>query len=119
MTELEWIVSDDTGVSSKAIWAHMMDAKVTPKPWGSYPHDPADFGRCYRLLKRFPAWRSRIGEMAQYGEEWAALAGAWDELEALFESEAREMAMDRLSWWSAPLTYNRMKLILAPAEERS
>lgn len=80
---LNWISGRDTGASSIAIWAHMMGAKSD----GSHPLDPADFGRCYRLLVYVPEWAPRIGEMAVYSTTWLLLSGAWFELTALFERE--------------------------------
>lgn len=77
---LKWIVGRDTGMSSQAIWAHMMGAPCD----GSYPYDPDDFSRCDHLLRLIPEWRPRILEMAKYGPVWARLAEAWDELEAMY-----------------------------------
>lgn len=110
---LEWIVGDDTGVSSKAIWAHMMGTK--PESWcfGNHPHDPDDFGRCYRLLCRIPEWRQRIGEMATLGPEWDALSAAWDELEALWEREIGPGVERR--YGSAPEICMRMREIIDDA----
>ena len=83
-----WIVGNDTGASSKAIWAHMMGVGM-PTEWGwSGPADPDDFGRCYRLLELMPEWRERMKEMAaNCGPEWAAIAPAWNELESLWREE--------------------------------
>ena len=94
----QWVVGHDTGLSSLAIWAHMRG--VTPARGWQYPLDPDDFGRCHRLLW-LTGWRSRIGEMAAHGPVWAALAGAWDELEALYLAES--------SSGRAPKLYARMK----------
>ena len=107
---LAWIVGDDTGLSSTAIWAHMMGTAPAER-FGhvAYPLDPDDFWRCYRLLLLVPEWRARIGEMAQYGPVWAALAGAWDELTALFEEEIGP-GMAR-AYGRAPRLYARMKAL--------
>jgi hypothetical protein len=103
----QWPMSDDTGISSKAIYQHMRTGYAAPDRWGgTYPRDPADFGRCYRLLLLAPSWRSRITEMSQYGGEWAALAGAWDELTALYEEEVGSSHRG-----SAPRLYERMKAL--------
>lgn len=100
---LQWVVSGDTGISSKAIWAHMQGIGPEKRwPW-TWPSDPSDFGRCHRLLKFIPEWRDRIEEMGQYGPEWKALVEHWAELEAMF---AVECVGDS---WSAPLMYDRMK----------
>ena len=57
---MDWVSGRDTGLSSTAIWRHMMGLDPRDRTWGNevcYPHDPDDFGRCYRLLARIPAWR--------------------------------------------------------------
>jgi hypothetical protein len=108
---LEWISGSDTGASSTALWRHMMGMDPSSDCWGiAYPHDPDDFGRCYRLLLRVPAWRLRIGEMAQYAG-WSALAPKWDELTALWEAEAGG-GLHRRSG-SAPKLYAAMRELLA------
>jgi len=102
---LEWALGDDTGISSKAIMNMMLGRKVDA--W-TYPSDPADLGRCIRLLLLIPAWRPRIGEMAAVDRVWARLVAAWDKLEACMEAEVGfrwEKAQ------SAPKTYALMKRI--------
>ena len=86
-TALAWIVGDDTGISSKAIWATMMGVPVGGLGWSSYPRDPDDIGRCFRLLALVPEWRERLPEMAALSPEWAALVGEWIDLEALWMTE--------------------------------
>jgi len=83
---LDWILGDDTGTSSRTIWGVMMGAKNSDP---SVPYDPADFGRCYRLLEAFPEWRERLPEVAKAFPAWRGLVGAWDEMTALFEEEAQ------------------------------
>ena len=47
---------------------------------------PDDFGRCLGLFRAVPCLRPRMGELAtNHGPQWAALAGAWDELEGLWQ----------------------------------
>lgn len=101
----EWIHGHDTGISSKAIYRHMMGHTSERSTWGTHPHDPSDFGRCYRLLALEPSWRARIGEMAQYSKAWAALAGAWGELTAMYEAVIGSGAQH------APELYHRMKAL--------
>jgi len=101
-----------------SIWRHMMGQNAGRAPWGvSYPLDPDDFGRCYRLLLRVPLWRERIGEMAKYGRVWAALAAAWDELEAMWAEEVGTK-LERPYGKSAPKMYARMKEIEDAARRR-
>lgn len=116
---LEWIVGNDTGISSKAIWARMMGVAEASQDhgWGNYPHDPDDFGRCYRLLKAVPEWRSRIGEMAAENTVWKAMADAWDELSAMYEAEVDTTG--RRHSGLAPKMYERMKQIEDAASEET
>lgn len=95
----QWPDCGDTGLSSMAIWQHMMGRPVQVE----VPHDPDDFGRCYRLLAKFPAWRARIEEMACY-PAWAPLVEVWAELETLYRVERPK--------GTAPTLYRRMKKLL-------
>lgn len=100
----DWRASDDTGLSSIAIYQHMRGEQVEKDSFDRstpYPHDPGDFGRCHRLLALSSAWRARIGEMAKYGKVWAALVAVWDELDALY--------LEELPAGTCPKLYARMK----------
>ncbi len=110
---LGWIVSRDTGLSSVAIWSNMTGVK--PEDGWHYPSDPADLGRCLRLLKLIPTWRKRLPEMSRRDPCWRALVKHWDELEKLI---ANEVGIDWSKGRSAPRTYKRMKEILDPIERR-
>lgn len=85
MTPTDWLLSGDTGTSSKTICAVMTDS-IRARGIGSPPSDNDDFGRCYRLLKAFPAWRLQLHKVANAFPEWGPLVDAWSELEALWES---------------------------------
>lgn len=75
---VDWLLSDDVGLSSKAILCHFIGKEVQDK---YAPEDRGDFGRCMRLLESpfAEGWIKRITEMNQYGE-WAKLTPHWDEL---------------------------------------
>lgn len=110
---LEWVTGDDTGASSKAIWTHMVCGNAGGSVWGaSYPLDPADLGRCLRLLQRVPEWNARMHEMASYSPEWRALVAAWPNLAAEMD---REVGIDWRKGRTAPQTYASMKTILNAA----
>lgn len=99
-TPREWLDGYDTGISSKAICRTLLGLPVEdPTP----PRDPADFGRCYRLLKLFPDWRARLAEVAKAfpASAWPALVACWDELTQLYELE--------LPTGSAPKLWARMQ----------
>lgn len=100
---IAWLASGDTGISSKAIWTVLMGRVVDKRElWGGgVPHDPDDFGRCYRLLKVMPSWRGRLAEVAAQLPHWKNLVEVWDELTGLYEEE--------LPTGRCPKLYERMK----------
>lgn len=97
---MAWLANGDTGTSSLTIWHTLMHSGKTTK-YSDVPYDPDDFGRCYRLLKVMPQWRARLSEVAARYPAWAPLVDAWDELTALYESEAPS--------GKAPRLYARMR----------
>lgn len=101
-----WLLSHDTGTSSKAIFAAMLGARPRAD---MHPHDPADLGRCLRLLRLVPEWQPRIEEMADFGQAWARLATHWDALAAIMEAE---VGIDWTKGRSAPVTGLAMRRVL-------
>lgn len=101
-----WFLSGDTGVSSKAIAAHMSGAGTTGDFWWWGPADPADLGRCLRLLELFPEWKPRMGEMASRHPDWAQLVPHWQEIA---ECMAEEVGIDWSKGSSAPKTFDLMQ----------
>lgn len=108
-----WITGKDTGLSSKAIWTHMVGSTEWSWGWPHYPHDPDDLGRCLRLLELVPLWKLRIGEMARHNRQWAALVARWAELTSAM---ADEVGIDWSKGRSAPKTYALMRSILDEAD---
>lgn len=104
---LAWREDGDVGLSSKAIYCHMM-GQDDPDDY-NHPLDPADLNRCLLLLDLIPEWKPRIGEMARYGQWWKDLVKHWDEISARFIDEAG------LGWSKAkraPKTYALMKKVM-------
>jgi hypothetical protein len=101
---VKWATGRDTGLSSCAILSHM----VTGECDGSYPYDPADLGRCLRLLDLFPEWEGRIGEMGVYGPVWRRYAKSWAQMRKSMEDE---VGVDWSKAKAAPATYELMKKI--------
>jgi len=99
---IEWFGSKDTGMSSKAIALHMTTGNCD----GSYPYDPADLGRCLRLLEIFPEWKGRIPEMGKYGKTWKNLSFNWDKIE---KSMLQEVGLNWEKGSEARGTYDLMK----------
>lgn len=107
---LEWIFGDDTGLSSKAICAHMLGISIGDRyNRQCHPWDPSDLGRCLRLLEKFPEWKDRMPEMAGLSKEWCNLIAHWDELSIQMENE---VGIDWKKARSAPETYRMMKAII-------
>lgn len=87
--QMAWAVGGDTGISSLTIWSVMTGIpSATAKRNGhSEPLDPDDFGRCWRLLQRFPEWRARLPEVSAAHPHWTPLVARWADLEALWGEE--------------------------------
>lgn len=82
----KWLGSGDTGTSS--LWmAHVLAGAPEPEHGEGYPYDPADFGRCYRMLRAVPD-HLPIDRMKASGPVWAAYVDAWPEMERLWEEES-------------------------------
>lgn len=107
-----WACGNDTGASSTTLCLYMLGMPPT-RPWYDYPHDPDDLGRCLRLLETIPEWKSRIGEMAECGPYWAALASDW---ERVADEMAEEVGIDWSKGRSAPRAYALMRSVLEPVE---
>lgn len=103
MTPIEWLMGSDRGISSETILSVMMDVPMAGRYGPDIPHDPSDFGRCYRLLKHFPEWRDRLPEVAEKYPAWRPLVEEWDALTALYEEEIKRPD------GRAPELYRRMK----------
>ena len=92
MTQIDWLLSQDTGVSSRTIWAVMMGVETTPQRCITkydIPYDPSDFGRCFRLLCLFPEWRKNLHRVAEVFPKWGPIVDHWDEMERLWIEESR------------------------------
>ena len=107
---LGWLSGGDRGISSEKMVSHLVGLPSRDRGWfGSYPHDPADFARCVKLLEAVPSLRARLGKMATVCAEWAALVGAWDKLLAMLEAECPEW---RAGQGSAGKTYDAMRALI-------
>jgi len=85
--EKKWIMGGNTGISSKVIFSVMTGAPVELVLQGwtpDVPHDPSDFGRCYRLLKEFPEWRKRLREVSDKYTPWTAFVMNWGRLSDMY-----------------------------------
>lgn len=108
---IEWLASGETGLSSEtmAFWI-AFDIKREDR---HHPLDPADFGRCLRLLEAVPEMRPHLHRMCEVSKPWAAIAARWDEIEAC---HIEEVGLGWTKARSAPKTYELMGSILEPVE---
>ena len=79
---VKWLLSDDTGISSKNIIRRFLNLPISSFGW---PHDADDFGRCYRMLKICPF--IKIAIMKDVDKIWADLVDKWQELSDLYEKD--------------------------------
>jgi hypothetical protein len=105
---LAWFAGTDIGISSKVIWLTMMGMPMQLLGWPrpSPPQDPSDFGRCYRLLNRFPEWRQRLPEVAEKYPAWRPMIREWEKLTEMYEHALEVQAQ------KAPEMYDLMQELL-------
>jgi len=83
----KWMYSGDTGISSKTIFEFMTGMPVWSIP--DVPHDPSDFGRCYRLLQMFPEWVHRLPDMVNRYPFWEPFIREWWEMFRLYDRDLK------------------------------
>ena len=82
----EWLVGDDTGISSKYMAAVAISGRVPQtNRFDSTPSDAPDIGRCVRLVEKCPAVREAFPVLRQASLVWAAYVDHWDELDTLYK----------------------------------
>jgi hypothetical protein len=125
MTDLErraaWLDTHDNGLSSE-VMADTMCGLPLGNRWRTYPRDGDDFGRCERLLLRYPVWRARLEIMRGVSVVWNALVERWDEIAeawradvALYESirHLPPAKQRKVEGWQC---YDLMRSIIKPVE---
>jgi hypothetical protein len=86
---VKWVLSGDTGISSKAIVGVMEGVAPSDSFHGCHPSDGGDFGRCYRLLEAIPEYKTRMAEMKCVSPEWSVLVDHWEELTELYRQDGK------------------------------
>lgn len=81
---IQWIFGDDTGNSSMSLVASFLGVR---QELVDAPFDPADLGRCLRLIRLVPGIRKHVDVLAERDENWSRLAPHWDKLAAMMEDE--------------------------------
>ena len=92
MEQLEWIISGETGISSKTMWSAING--VTTKEQNhrkglkhDVPYDPADFRRCYLYVNQTNVTKEQLQKVKEVFKWYAPFIDNWDELVSIYESE--------------------------------
>lgn len=78
-----WLASDDVGLSSKYMASVLSEQFYASN---NYPRDPADLGRCIRLLVAVPELASQLHEMKACSPQWSAVIDNWEKWKDLYEA---------------------------------
>jgi hypothetical protein len=86
-----WKYSGEHGMSSQTMFnTFTSHLHIDPFSYGiSYPYDPDDFKRCYKLLQAVPQWKERLSELKPLHPVWERLVDNWDKLTEMFEENVR------------------------------
>lgn len=71
-----WLLKGERGLSSEVIFENMCEHKF--KGGKHHPCDPADFGRCYKLLELIPEWKKELHKLKSISPVWEKLVDNWD-----------------------------------------
>lgn len=83
-----WLVSGDAGISSKTMAVLALGAADHVNFIRlDAPHDPSDFGRCYRLVKLIPQIREFFALISIKVPTFAGIICEWDSLCNLYERD--------------------------------
>lgn len=100
----EWLASGDTGISSESLAFEYLGTER--KRGICHPLDPADLGRCLRLIAIVPEVRKCVDNLAIKDDGWAKVAPIWDKIS---ESMVDEVGIDWSKGDRAPNTYELMR----------
>lgn len=79
-----WLDSDDVGMSSKfmaSVLSGQFEAEF------AIPYDPADFGRCVRMIQAVPELEQHLNKMLEHGPMWKAVVGNWGRWSAMLNED--------------------------------
>ena len=83
-----WERGTDTGISSMTMFFALKKGITYPK--AEVPRDMGDFGRCYRLIERFPEWKEELHKVSDKNPKWKNIIDNWDKLCKSYEDEDKE-----------------------------
>ncbi len=84
---IHWFASGDTGVSSETMACVASGVPPSKIKYCDGPHDPSDFGRCYRLVKAVPEIRRHFPTIAKKVPAFREILKNWDDLVSIYERD--------------------------------
>ena len=103
LTPRDWMQGRDTGISSMTICCTIAGFMWPMHHYPDVPHNPSDFGRCYRFLNLFPDFKPQLHKVAERFPEWIPFVREWDKLTEMYEVALASKAK------TAPVMYQFMK----------
>lgn len=85
----EWLMNDDTGLSSKCIAGILLGADPTAVVRTPHPLDPSDFGRCLRLVRFLGLTAKDLDVMTGVSDEWKAVVDNWNRWAELYDEASK------------------------------
>jgi hypothetical protein len=93
----EWLMGDDTGVSSQYMASVAVAGRVIKGRWfDSTPFDAPDLGRCVRLIERIPTVKKCFPVLRQASPVWDSYIANWDELTVLWHQGDYHTTTERM-----------------------
>lgn len=84
----EWAVNGELSYSSVVLFNYFTNNTdirgLKSNHVHSFPNEPADYDKCYLLLKLIPEWRERILEVKEISSYWKEYAINWEKIEKLY-----------------------------------
>lgn len=87
---IEWFNGDDTGISSCTLLC--IHLRVKHRYGLDAPYDVADFGRCFRVVEKFPEIRDSFPKVARRVKAFRGILKHWDQLCDLYRTGVRRKA---------------------------
>lgn len=91
-----WILHGNTGISSETMAAIALGATNASGYRADAPHDPSDFGRCYKLVQAVPEIREHFPRIAKKVKQFAGILREWDDLVRIYERDKPKGESDEL-----------------------
>lgn len=96
LTYLAWAVGEDHGASSSAMFTRLTGLPSDDGAIGSWPFDLDDFGRCVRLVERFPVFAQHLEYLRGISSQWDHIVSNWPRLVQAYQHDDAEIVREVL-----------------------